>query len=398
MPSTSEASQQLQLLTDESHFRPRSNTLRKAISDFAEFPYTQRPYAARNWGHPLHSLCSYASKMKPAIASFLIQYFVKPGATVLDPFAGSGTIPFEAAMQGRKSLAFDLSPLAASITTAKLNPPDSESVLCVADELQTYIETAACPDESAASVEEEIKSFFHERTLGEVLLAKRWLEEHEAAGLSGAEHRFIKACILHILHGNRPYALSRRSHGIIPIPPKGPATYKSLANSLKEKITRTALDRIPDTFARGRVERASALDMPADEGSVDVIATSPPFFGTTEFLRQNRVRLWFSGWDYAEQARMKESGDFVEYHKSLDVYGTILAEFRRVLVSDGLVILHLGVVRGRDMGLQIGDLAEEQGFSIEALLYEDTSRIESHGRTAKGGTTQHQFLFLRRAC
>jgi hypothetical protein len=31
-------------------------SLSEAISQLATFPYQKRPYAARNWGHPLHSL------------------------------------------------------------------------------------------------------------------------------------------------------------------------------------------------------------------------------------------------------------------------------------------------------------------------------------------------------
>jgi DNA modification methylase len=59
-----------------------------------DLPHQQAPFAARNWGHPLHSLCSYQGKMKPALAHHLVRTFVPPGGRVLDPFAGVGTIPF----------------------------------------------------------------------------------------------------------------------------------------------------------------------------------------------------------------------------------------------------------------------------------------------------------------
>src|SRR5258708_19140615 len=35
-------------------------------------PHQQAPYKARNWGHPLHSACSYQGKMKPSLTHFLI--------------------------------------------------------------------------------------------------------------------------------------------------------------------------------------------------------------------------------------------------------------------------------------------------------------------------------------
>jgi len=66
-------------------------------------PHQVKPYSKRNWGHKLHSLCSYPGKLKPAIAHHLVKIFVPEGGSVLDPFAGVGTIPFEAALQGDPS-------------------------------------------------------------------------------------------------------------------------------------------------------------------------------------------------------------------------------------------------------------------------------------------------------
>src|SRR5581483_3438722 len=135
----------------------------------------------------MHSLCSYPSKLKPGLAHFLVQLFSQPGEVVLDPFAGSGTVPFEAAQQGRRAIGADLSPFAARLTA-------------------------------------EIVEFFHPETCREICAARDALEA-EALGPPRARV-LLWACLAHVLHGNRPYALSRRSHPIIPLPPKGAFTYK----------------------------------------------------------------------------------------------------------------------------------------------------------------------------
>lgn len=364
-----------------------------AVEHFGEFPYSRAPYSARNWGHPLHSLCSYASKMKPAIASMLVSLFTEPESMVLDPFSGAGTVPFEACLQGRRGIAGDLSPLAFCLSSAKVNPPTPDETAEFLDALESYVCRSQPP--TGDVVEPEIVTFFHPDTLTEIVNARQFFEEREAAHNTIGAHWFVKACVLHILHGNRPYALSRRSHGIIPIPPKGPTTYKPLMKSLREKVTRMALAQLPTTFRAGEAFQASALATPLPEASVDAIITSPPFLGTTEFLRQNRLRLWFSGWPYNRQAEEKAGGQFLEYHKTLEVYGAVLIEFRRVIASGGLVVLHLGVVKKADMGAGIMALAPSVGFDPIRLLYEDTTRLESHGRTDRGATHQHQFLFLR---
>ena len=83
-------------------------------------PHQRLPYSKKNWGNPNHSLCSYQGKVKPAIALFLVKTFVPSNGIVFDPFAGVGTIPFEAALSGKKSFGMDISPLAYIVSSAKI--------------------------------------------------------------------------------------------------------------------------------------------------------------------------------------------------------------------------------------------------------------------------------------
>ncbi len=97
-------------------------SLQERISDFGRhLPYKGEPYSSRNWGHKLHSLCSYQGKLKPSLAHWLVNEFVPPGHRVLDPLGGVGTIAFEAALSGRLAVSNDLSPLASTVASAKLN-------------------------------------------------------------------------------------------------------------------------------------------------------------------------------------------------------------------------------------------------------------------------------------
>lgn len=380
--------QQLSLFTQTAHTEPLS--FEEALAAFGTFPYARPPFAARNWGHPLHSLCSYPSKMKPALASTLVRLFTEQGDAVLDPFAGVGTIPFEAASVGRRGLAIDLSPFAFAVSAGKVNPPTSTEATAYIAELADYMASGVA---DFSTGEAEIEAFFHPDTWAEVLLARSFFAERDERG--GRAHWFAKAAICHILHGNRPYALSRRSHGIIPIPPKGPALYKSLLTSLREKVARMRLDTLPAGFTPGEALLASALDLPVPDRSVDAIITSPPFLKSTEFIRQNRLRLWFCGMDYRRQLAAKSGSEFIENHRTLDIYDQLLREFARVLRPGGLAILHLGVVQKHDMALAIVPHAENAGLRRIGLVYEDAGHLETHGRTARGGTAQHEFLFLR---
>src|SRR5882724_3983511 len=87
----------------------RSHTLKATIAKFADdLPYRREPYSSRSWGHPLHSLCCYQGKLKPAVAFALVNLFTNEGMRVLDPLGGVGTVAFEACLHGRDGITNDL--------------------------------------------------------------------------------------------------------------------------------------------------------------------------------------------------------------------------------------------------------------------------------------------------
>lgn len=375
---------------------PSDLHLADAIAEFSRFPYQRPPLSARNWGHPLHSLCSYPSKMKPALAATLVRLFTAAGDVVLDPFAGVGTIPFEACLAGRVGIAGDLSPFAFGVSAAKVRPPSRQQVEESLDALAAAISKRSGSAYSATEGDTEIADFFHPETWAEVRMARAFFLERERLAQATSGHWLVKAALAHVLHGNRPYALSRRSHGIIPIPPKGPAIYKPLIPTVRDKVRRTRFDQLPGCFVNGVALMVAAQHLPVEDDSVNAIITSPPFLGTTDFLRQNRVRLWFYGMDYLEQREKRRGSLFLEGQRDLSTYDTILREVARVLRARGLAIFHLGVVSQRDMAVELAPLAAAAGLSPIATLYESASHLESHGRTDRGATAKHAFVFLQR--
>jgi hypothetical protein len=367
------------------------SNLPQRIAQFRELPYKHGEFKRRNWGHPLHSLCSYPSKIKPSIAHILVTYFTERGETILDEFSGSGTIPLEACLNGRKGIGSDLSPLAFHLTRAKVDPPTKEQVASRIEELKNFLESEKLDENELSLVPNEIRSFYEQRTMQEILQARKFLaEQHRQDNVSS----FLIGCTAHLLHGNRPYALSRRSHNMFPIPPKGEFKYKSLIEALSNKVDRTLSEELPNEFTRGEVFQVDATRLPLLDGQVSAVITSPSFLGTTDFLRHNRIRLWFCGWNYEEQELKKPQ--FLEQASSIEAYRPIFGECKRVLREKGLAIIHLGVVRNRDMGTELLPLAEDNGFERIGIVYEDTTQMETYGRTDRGSTHKHEFLFLRK--
>lgn len=363
----------------------------------AELPHQQGDFAKRNWGHSLHSLCSYQGKMKPALAFHLVSAFLPEGGRMLDPFAGVGTIPFEAALNGVQAWAFEISPAAFHIARAKLAEPDCARCEQLMDDLEAFLDDNEPTDaemEAARQISfnKDIPSYFSEGTLREVLLARRFFQQNPP---SEPHEDLVFSAVMHILHGNRPYALSRRSHPITPFAPSGPSEYRPLMPRLRDKIERSLSAGRPESFVPGEVVFQDATSWwPHEVNDLDAVITSPPFYDSTRFYLANWMRLWFAGWE-ARDFESKPSA-FIEVRQKEDfrVYTPVFRQARERLKPGGVMILHLGESRKCDMAEALAGVAGPW-FEVYDVFSEDVGHCESHGIRDKGTVTAHQYLVLR---
>ncbi len=96
----------------------------------------------------------------------------------------------------------------------------------------------------------KIVEYYEEQTLKEILLARRYFQTHPP---ETPKAQFVFAALLHILHGNRPYALSGRSHPLTPYKPTGPYEYRPLLNQLRAKVQRSMDKDLPLNFGPGKI-------------------------------------------------------------------------------------------------------------------------------------------------
>ena len=359
-------------------------------------PHQKTPFIKRNWGHARHSLCSYPGKLKPAIAHHLVQTFVPEDGRVLDPFAGVGTIPFEASLAGKHAYGFEISPAAFIIASAKVQQPTKQECATVIKTVEAFIDSRSVTDEEITEANDlgfngKIVEYYESHTLKEILLARRYFQIHPP---ETPEDQFVFASLLHILHGNRPYALSRRSHPLTPYKPTGPYEYRPLINQLRAKVQRGLTEDLPMNFKSGKILFQDATGWWHREvDQLDAIITSPPFFDSTRFYAANWLRLWFSGWS-AHDFKTQPSAFVDEKQKSsFDVYISILRQAKERLKSDGVIVLHLGKSVKCNMADHLQKLGK-QWFRSADLFDESVAHCESHGIRDKGTVTSHQYLVL----
>ncbi|WP_213181328.1 hypothetical protein [Enterococcus lactis] len=373
---------------------------KKAIKFMEDLPYKEDPYKGRNWGHPWHSLCSYHGKLKPAIAHLLVKEFTEEGDKVLDPMSGVGTIPFEACLQGRIGIGNDLSELAYVVTKAKVKRPNKENVENILKQLENFIELfkETYSEDNIPyhdfGLNKKIPDYFHPETYSEILAARKFFI-NQIPDIS-TDEAFIFSCFLHVLHGNRPYALSRNSHPLTPYAPTGDFIYKNVVQHIRNKVELSYKKGEFENFSEGHSILGDMFNLDEKYNSeIDSIISSPPFVGSIKFFNHNWLRLWLSGWEPADFKTADKQFLEGKQDKDLAIYNDFFKMCHAVLKPEGTIILHLGKSKKCDMGMELKKYAEPY-FNIIYLGDEDVRNIEKHGISDKGSTTSHQFLFLQK--
>lgn len=376
------------------------NDFRDEAKNFiTDLPYRHKPYSGRNWGHSWHSLCSYPGKLKPAIAHFMVKQFTNPGDVVLDPLSGVGTIPLEACLQGRTGIGNDLSELAFVVTKAKLEKPAYNDCLLVLDDLSQYITLNKECNEISRDVEKysnfgfngKLSAYFHPDTFREILCARKFFLK-KIKQVTPPE-AMILSCLLHILHGNRPYALSRNSHPLTPYAPKGDFLYKNVVKHITDKLNLSFEKGNFDSYVKGYAVYGDYIELENKGIVADVIISSPPFADSIRFYMQNWMRLWLCGWEVDDYKKAETLFLDQKQKNNFDVYIPFFHMCANVLKSKGKVILHLGKSNKADMTEELAERAAPF-FSEIYRGSENVQAVEKHGIKDKGGTVEHQFLFL----
>ena len=263
---------------------------------------TDRRHEARPWSSScttgedctFQQLAPYIGRMKTSIARSLIARFTRPGQVLFDPFAGSGVIPFEAAMLGRSVVACDTNPYGVLLMRAKFSAPASyEGALERFDQCWAGAQRRL-RWQDLRTVPSWIRAFFHPETLRAALALRDELVD--------ADEPFFMACLLGILHHQRPGFLSYPSSHLVPylrdkLFPR--SRFKSMyeqrdvRSRMESKIRRT-FRRPPPLLASSRILQADARRLRVPE-TIDAIITSPPYMNELDYVRDNRLRLWFIG-------------------------------------------------------------------------------------------------------
>lgn len=361
-------------------------------------------YAPKRWKNScansectLHQLSPYIGKIKSSIAADLIADFTVKGDLIVDPFAGAGTIPLEAAIAGRKTFAADISPYARILSSAKLIPPTSlKKALEKAESLLRAAKKVPIPD--LRKTPRWVREFFHPSTLCEAL------QFAEVCRKEGNE--FFMACFLGILHHQRPGFLSYPSSHLVPYlrdkkyPPElfpDMYSYRELRPRLIAKITRS-FKRTP----AGRSKVAKFQQCPVQDLEMpkrfDALITSPPYMNALDYGRDNRLRLWFIDPTLAEQVDnnvTQRRNAFTEAIEALAI------KIEKGLRPNGHCIYVVGEEFKRSFDAHPSEVVmlamrtHAPSLRLKKIITDDIPDVRRARRECNGVKTEHFLVFQR---
>lgn len=271
------------------------------------------------------SLFPWRGQFSPELIESLLMVYAKNGDTVLDPFAGSGTVLFEAARRGMECYAAEINPSAATMAST------SHFVNVKMVDRSAFIETARSLVEALPSPS-RLDLFSTQQPQSPIELTP--IEELVGKLIQDAS---CDALIKNIL-GNAliRYMRSRNKEGS-----------NGYLRALNEHST--IVMGLPYSEKRVQLFHTDARTIPLDGGLVDLIITSPPYINVFNYHQNDRPAMELMGWNLLQTAhsefgsnRKNRQNRFltvVQY--CLDMLD-LLHEMRRLLKPDGRAILIVG--------------------------------------------------------
>ena len=243
----------------------------------------------------------YYAMFPVEFARWAVRAFSRRGDTVLDPFCGRGTVPYVAMVSGRAAVGCDINPVAWLYAAVKTGPCPSPAAV---DRRIGEIASAVRPrDRSPASEFQALA--YGRRALGFINAARR-----ELRWRTDVLDRTVAALLLHYLHAKLGQGLSNQMRDSRAMCPDYSVRW------WRERGLAAPPDVDAAAFLRGRAAWRYAKGVPAGAGGArivlgdaaevlqeeparaeraDLVVTSPPYAGVTNYRADSWLRLWALG-------------------------------------------------------------------------------------------------------
>lgn len=345
--------------------------------------YEQRKWAAlKDFTKPLpqsvldiedknrSNLFAWRGQFSPQLIESLLDAYCLPNSTVLDPFAGSGTVLYEAAAMSLATLGFEINPSAWSFSKvyefANMEPTTREGVIA---ELRCKIEQ-----------EFPIILFLDEEIPIDVV-EERIIRIGQSIN-DGARVLCNALVVLLDIFKNRI------TNDFV----------QSKLAALAEMIR-----RLPYSVMPIKADLQDARALPLDNQSVDFAVTSPPYINVFNYHQNYRRSVEVLGWDLLRVARSEIGSNranrgnrfYTVVQYCIDM-ATALQELARVLKPGARAILVVGF-ESKVLGTPFHNADIVEQLAVQSGAFDVKLRQKRVFTNRFGDTIREDILNLRRA-
>lgn len=359
----------------------------------------------------VHGFHSYPARLHPLTAARLIEGFSERGGTVLDPFAGSGTVLVEARRLGRVAVGTDVNPLAVELAYLKARGSTSaerEALLVWANRVGDGAEERrvdkAGPTKPYGRVD---RALFDVHILLEL--------DGLAAGIGSAPRGFVQETLKLVLSAILVKASKQPGDTAERLGPRRLAS--GFAIRLFVKKAEELVARLEE-YARLLPRPAPEIHVEIDDarelrtvrsGTVDLVVTSPPYPGIYDYAEHHAARLRWLGLDARaferreigarrQSSSMPRTDAIAELRRD---YGKSFSAMSRVLRRDGRAVVVLADSSVQGMAVYADDevpaLAERSGLRLSAMASQPRPHFHEESRDAFARRPRREHAFLLQA-
>lgn len=333
---------------------------------------------------------------------------------MLDPFVGSGTTLVEAQRLNRKSIGIDLNPIACAVAKAKTLQLPAKRIIRAIETLRGEAEDVLTGQIRSGG------NPLHDEDIPETVQAEKWYSPRVRRDLrrlwqlvlscTGASRVLAEAAFSAIL---LPVCRETRHWGYVcdNSTPKGDHAGDVMEEFIRilERFRRAYDERDAERLARDdELEDLQSAEVicgnsaealrDLEDGSVDLVVTSPPYFGVSDYVKAQRLSMeWFG--IPIEPLRLKEIGARSKRHRTaayeeyVSELRAVFEEVRRCLRRAGCCVVVVGESDTRESVLpEMRAAVRACGFSVDLDL---NRRVSSQRKQAPSITGEHLLVLSK---
>lgn len=291
VPTSDTSSQDVQI-TPLMRGLPSSSNILEHCGDTVSTPPSD---AEKRWS----GFGPYYAMFPVEFARQVVSTYCPPHGAVIDPFCGRGTVPFVALATGRAALGSDINPVAWVYAKTKTDPhPDPQAILRRARQIQGSITRADARPENDFQ-----KLAWSKDVLAFLNAARRHLNWKQ----SRIDRTLMGILLVH-LHDKLGSGFSNQMRQSKAMAPEYSVRWWREKQMFPPEIDMiSALEqKLEWRYKKGIVAKADGISRPTilfgdsrialrrspTDFSADLILTSPPYYGVTNYRYDNWIRLW----------------------------------------------------------------------------------------------------------